>query len=124
MLIEKKAFGQLSWVYSTGHAAKTAELADIEGIIVRMDFIISSVTGNPTTNFTITDENSVVIVTLNTLADGTKHIKYGIPIGGTDCDFKQIPVNNTTLTLSATPSADAGGSDTLTIDVILYIRKK
>ena len=121
MLIEKKAFTQLSWVYSTGHAAKTAELADIEGIIVRMDFIISSVTGNPTTNFTITDENSVVIVTLNTLADGTKHLKLATSDSE---DFNALPVNNTTLTLSADPSADAGGTDTLTIDVILYIRKK
>lgn len=122
MLVEKKAFAQLTWATGAGHAAQTTALKDIEGIIVRVDIIISSVTGNPTTNFTITDEDSVVILTLSTLADGTKHMKLAT---SDSTDFDALPVANSTLTLSADPSADAGGSaETLTIDVILYLRKK
>ena len=125
MLVEKKAFAQLDWVTDEGHEAQTATLSNIEGIIERVDIIISSVTGNPTTNITITDENSSQIISFSTLADGTSHVKYGLSKGATDCDFNATPVNNTTLTLSADPSADAGGtSQTLTVDVILYLRKK
>lgn len=125
MLIEKKTFASLTWATGAGHAAQTTELNDIEGIIERIDLIISSVTGNPTTNFTITDENSCVPISFSSLADGTYHVKYGLSKGATDSDFNPTPVNNSTLTLSADPSADAGGSgETLTITVILYLRKK
>lgn len=127
MLVEKKAFAQLTWATGAGHAAQTTALKDIEGIIVRVDIIISSVTGNPTTTLTLTDENSCLLpITLSSLADGTKHVKNGLSMGGTtDSDFAPVPVNNTTLTLSADPSADAGGSgEILTVDVVLYLRKK
>jgi len=99
-------------------------LTDIEGTIERVDIIISSVTGNPTTDITITDENDSVPISFSTLADGTNYVKFGLSKGATDCDFNATPVNNSTLTLSATPSADAGGTaQTLTVDVILYLRK-
>lgn len=125
MLIEQKEFAQVSWETGDLHAAQTKTLADIEGIIERIDIIISSVTDNPTVNLTITDENGCQIVAFTSLADGTKHVKYALSKGATDSDFNPIPVNNTTLTLSVDPSADPGGTgQELTVDVILYLRKK
>lgn len=119
-MIEKRTFAQKSWETGEGHAALTAELANIQGIIKRIDVLISEVTDNPTVDVTITDENSCTLVTLSTLADGTKHVKLAT---SDSTDFDAIPVCNT-LTASIDPSADPGGSaQTLTVTVILYLEK-
>ena len=118
--IEKKAFAQQSWDTGDGHAAKTNTLKVVNGIIRRVDIIISSVQANPTVDVTITDENSCSLITFNTLTDGTRHVKLSTSDA---TDFDAIPVSND-LTVSIDPSADPGGSgQELTVDVILYLEK-
>ena len=116
-------FTQMSWATGDGHAAQTAT-AYVNGIIERIDIIISSVTGNPTVNVSWADLNSVVLLpAMSSLADGTKHIKYGLSNKGTqDADFNPVP-HCGNITVTADPSADPGGTgQTLTVDVILYVR--
>lgn len=116
-------FTRMSWATGAGHAAQTATVY-VNGIIERVDIIISSVTDNPTVNISWADLNSVVLLpAMNTLADGTKHIKYGLSNKATqDADFNPVP-HCGNITVTADPSADAGGSaQTLTVDVILYVR--
>lgn len=122
--VARYEFAQLSWATGAGHAAKTATLGNVVGMIERVDIIISSVTGNPTVNISFVDQNSVVVLpAMNTLADGTKHMKLAYSNKGTqDADFNAVP-HAGLLTVSADPSADAGGEgQTLTVDVILYVR--
>lgn len=115
--IGKLQFTQLDWITGEGHAAQTASINNSNMLVERIDVIISSVTGNPTSSVTITDENSCTIATLTGLTDGTKHVKLATKA---TADFDAIPVNNT-LTISVDPSVDAGGAaQTLTVDVILY----
>jgi hypothetical protein len=114
---------QQSWATGAGHAAKTTDLANLNGMLERIDIIISSVTDNPTVDVTLTDSNSCTLVSLTGLADGTKHVKLAYSNKSSpDADFNPIPINDT-VTVSIDPSADAGGTaQTLTVDVILYVR--
>ena len=112
-------FAQKSWVTDEGHAAKTDTLNEINMLIERIDILISEVTGNPTVTVTITDHNSVQLVSFAALADGTKHIKLATSDA---TDFDALPVSGD-LTVSIDPSADPGGvAQTLTVDVIIYGR--
>lgn len=119
--IARIEFAQASWATGAGHTAQT-DSKIVNGTIKRVDVLISSVTDNPTVNVTITDQNSVEVISLSTLADGTKHMKLAESHKATqDADFNPVPVNGT-LTVSIDPSADPGGtSQTLTVDVILYM---
>ena len=45
--VARLQFDQLTWLYGTGHGAKTKDLY-VNGTIIRKDVIINSVTGNPT----------------------------------------------------------------------------
>jgi hypothetical protein len=116
-------FADQTWATDAGHAAKTASLANVNGICTRIDVVVSSVTANPTVNVVITDADSNTMFTFNGLADGTHHIKLARSNKGTqDADFNEVPFCEDTLTVSIDPSADAGGTlQTLTVSVRLFL---
>lgn len=124
-MIQKRSFKQLTWATGAGHAAETDTIGKITGKLVRVNVTISEVTGNPTSNISITDARGVVLAAFNTLADGTAHIKLAESHKATqDADFNPFPCVAETLTLSVDPSADAGGTNqTLTVDVDLYLEQ-
>ena len=117
-------FVQQSWDTGDGHAAKTASL-NINGTVYRMDVIISSVTANPTVSITFTNANSIVYgneLDQAALTDGTSHYFDTESSKDDDADFNPVCMNDY-VTVSIDPSVDPGGSDqTLTVDVILYVR--
>lgn len=127
--MRKVAFTQLDWITGEGHAAQTETLTKLYGTIVRIDVIISSVTDNPTVAITITDtDNGGTIASWtggSVLADGTHHIMLARSNKATqDANFNEVPLCGDNLTLSADPSADAGGAaQTLTVDVVLYLEE-
>jgi hypothetical protein len=114
---------RLSWATDAGHAAQTTTTS-LNGVVYRIDIIISEVTGNPTVNVSFANQNSVVCLpAFNTLADGTKHFKNALVNSITSsADFDPVAVADT-ITVTVDPSADAGGSaQTLTVDVVFYVR--
>jgi hypothetical protein len=114
---------RVSWATGAGHAAQTTT-ARINGIVYRIDIILSAVTANPTVNVSYADQNAVVCLpAMNTLADGTAHFKNALVNSiSTSADFNPVAINGT-ITVTIDPSADAGGSaQTLTADVIFYVR--
>jgi hypothetical protein len=122
--VARLQFEQASWVTGAGHAAVSKTIF-VSGTIYRMDVIISSVTANPTVALTFTDDNSVSLAELNqvALADGTNHTFDSVSHKGTaDADFNPV-THHGDLSVSIDPSADPGGAaQTLTVDVILYVR--
>ena len=109
---EKKAV--LVWQTDDGHAAQTVTIPRTNGALENVIVGITEVTGNPTVNVTLTDENGAVLLTLTALADGTVHVKK------VATDFDAILLSGGPLTLSVDPSADAGGAgQTLTVTVVL-----
>ncbi len=121
--VARVQFTRLSWVTGAGHAAQTATAA-VNGTITRIDLVASAVTGNPTLNVSYADDNGVVLLpAMNSLADGTKHFKNALVNSiSASADFNPV-MHAGNITVTVDPSADAGGSaQTLTVDVILYIR--
>lgn len=99
------------WQTNDGNAAQAVTL-NLNGKIKSAVISVSEVTANPTVNVVLTDANSASLLALSTLADGTVHYKDS-------GDFDEIPIAGN-LTITVTPSADAGGSgQTLTVIVIL-----
>lgn len=120
--VARLQFNQMTWSGNSDHAAQTEDLY-VNGTIVRMDIIINSVTGNPTTTFTFADENSVAFgdeLNQATLTDGTNHYFDSRSSKNDDADFNPV-THCGTITVTADPSAAAGVGQTLTVDVILYL---
>ena len=111
---------QLAWT-ATGHTAKTTT-ANLNGIVYRIDILISEATNNPTVNVSYADQKSVVCLpAMSGLADGTKHFKNGLVNSlVSSADFDPVAIAGT-VTVSVDPSANAGVSG-LTVDVIFYLR--
>jgi hypothetical protein len=106
--------GTFVWQTGDGHAAQTLTLSGIVGALENVIAVISEVTGNPTVNITISDENSATLASFSALADGTVHVKQY------PTDFDSILVAGGDITISVDPSADAGGAgQTLTVAVVL-----
>jgi hypothetical protein len=102
------------WETDDGHAAQSVTLNNLSGVLENLIAVITEVTGNPTVDITLTDENSADLLALSALADATTHIKR-FPT-----DFDSVILPGSALTLSVDPSADAGGAaQTLTVTVIL-----
>jgi hypothetical protein len=126
MKIVKGRFPRRTWLTGDGHAAQTATLRNLMGLITRIDIVISEVTDNPTVTVAFADSAGLAIIpSFATLADGTHHVKLARSNKSTpDADFNPLPVCQETLTATVDPSADPGGSaQTLTVDVILYLEK-
>lgn len=103
------------WQTGDGHAVQNHVLQNpVAGAMENVIVAISEVTGNPTVNVTLTDENGAVLLSLEGLADGTVHVlQY-------PTNFDSILLAGGPLTLSVDPSADAGGvAQTLTVTVVL-----
>lgn len=114
---------QVSWATGAGHAAKTTTAA-LNGIVYRIDILISSVTDNPTVDVSFADQNSVVpVAAFSSLADGTNHFENALVNSiTTSADFDPVAVAGD-VTVTVDPSADPGGSSqTLTVDIIFYVR--
>jgi hypothetical protein len=115
---------QLDWVTDEGHAAQTTT-ADLNGIVYRIDIIISSVTAEGVTvDVSYEDQNGVVCLpAMSTLAENTKHFKNALVNSlVSSADFDPVAIAGT-VTVTVDPSADAGGSaQTLTVDVIFFVR--
>lgn len=105
------------WQTDDGHAAQSVTLNNLSGVLENIIAVITEVTGNPTVNITLKDENGASILAdtvLATLADATTHVKR-FP-----SDFDSVILPGSALTLSVDPSADAGGvGQTLTVTVVL-----
>lgn len=114
---------RVSWATGDGHAAKTTT-ATVNGIIYRIDVIASEVTANPTLNVTFADQNGTVcIAAQNALPDGTANFRNALVNSIlVSADFNPVAVAGT-ITVTVDPSADPGGvAQTLTVDVIFYVR--
>ena len=122
-----KGFAELDWVTGEGHAAQTADIFRVTGNLRKIEVKISSVTGNPTSDVTLSDISDTDFVTeliaLSTLADGTLHIYHSRSKEyDADKDIDETFFNLNDLRISVDPSADAGGSaQTLTVKVKLYL---
>lgn len=117
---------QQTWATGEGHAAATETASGLTGLLTRVDVIISSVTANPTVAVTFRDQNSCIVIPdalCATLADGTNHLFLSRSFKATlDGDFNPVPLCDSDITVSIDPSLDPGGSSqTLTVDVILYL---
>lgn len=125
----KREFETLDWITDEGHAAQTADLPYVTGILHVLDIKISSVTGNPTVNVTLTDRTDTSITlqleSFSTLADGTLH-RYLVNSKEFDADHDidgHVFVGNN-LRISVDPSADPGGAaQTLEVDVSLILEQ-
>lgn len=117
--VARYEFAQQSWATGAGHASAAPTLANVNGYIERIDVLVSSVTADPNVDVTLTDHNTCQLASFTNLDDGTKHVKLATSDA---TDFDALPVCGT-LTATIDPSADAGGTgQTLTVDVILYLR--
>lgn len=115
---------QVSWDTGDGHTAQTTTAA-INGVIYRIDIIVGNITGNnPTINVSFADDNGVVCLpAMNGLALNSKNFKNALVNSiAASADFDPVAVAGT-ITVTVDPSADPGGTaQTLTVDVIFYIR--
>lgn len=116
-----------TWITGEGNAAKTQVTAGIQGTVVGLTIIISSVTDNPTVAVTFRDADGCIIIpdaAFAALTDGTSHIFFFLSEQGTqDATENPVPVMGP-VTVSITPSADAGGSaQTLTVKVRIFARE-
>lgn len=117
---------QVDWVTSEGHAAQTADVY-INGTIVRMDVVISTVTGNAdlTVSITCTDENAADFgneLDHAALAHSATYYYDSASSADDDANFNPV-THNGTITVSMDPNEDTGGTaQTLAVDVIFYVR--
>ncbi len=128
-MLHKRAFKQLDWITGELHAAQTADLNGVNGILHKIEIKISSVTANPTVNVTLSDINDTdhvtTLETFSTLADGTLHIYHRLSKEwNADKDIDGHVFCWDDLRISVDPSADPGGSgQTLDVDVTLYLEE-
>jgi len=122
-----RKFAELDWITGEGHTAQTADIFRVTGNLRKIEVKISSVTGDPTSNVTLSDISDTDFVTeliaLSTLADGTLHVFHSRSKEyDADKDIDEMFFNLNDLRISVDPSADPGGSaQTLTVKVKLYL---
>ena len=128
-MIINRRFSTLDWVTDEGHAAQTADIKTVSGILHVIEIKISEVTDNPTVTVTLSDITDTDFVTtletFSTLADGTLH-KFFVNSKEYDADHDidghVFCLND--LRISVDPSADPGGSgQTLEVDVTLILEE-
>lgn len=128
-MLRKISFPALDWVTTEGHAAQTADLTGVTGILHMIEIKISSVTANPTVTVTLTDRTdtaiTAVLETFTAIADGTLHRYLRLPKEfDADLDIDGHVFVNNDLRISVDPSADPGGvTQTLTVTVTLYLEQ-
>lgn len=126
----RKTFAPVSWITGAGHAAQTADLTDVTGLLKKIEIKITSVTDNPTANVTLSDiTDTDFVTTLETftgIADGTLHIYLaGSKEYDADKDIDENIFIKNDLRISVDPSADPGGvAQTLTVTVSLYLLER
>lgn len=115
--IAKYSIDQVSWITGAGNAEQT-ETIEMFGMVEAIGIRISSVTDDPDITIKFTDSNGNEIYNTTALNDGTNY--YYTPLEFLPTAEK-FPVWGD-ITISVTPSADAGGSNqTLTVDIDIII---
>lgn len=119
-----QAFAQLVYVNGASGPTltKTAELANINGVIEQIEIKISAATdGSLTATVTVASEQDASLFSEASLADATTHFKTALSKGGTtDADFNPALVNGP-LTLTGVIDKDPSTSG-VTIDVTIFYR--
>lgn len=103
---------QQSWLHGVGHAPKAASALSKHDVLKMVGYKIktSDTTGTPVTTITLKDKDGDVLYTFaDTPAKNTVTVRMGLEIPLTEGEIVTID-----------PSADAGGADTFTVDVVLY----
>ena len=113
-----------TWATGAGNAAQTKTVF-VSGTIYRHDVVISAVTANPTVAIACADDNGCVFgneLDHAALADGSSHYFDSQSSTDDDADFNPV-THHGNITVTITPSADAGGSgQTLSVTVLFFTR--
>ena len=117
---------QLSFVTGGGVTADTATVF-ISGTIVRMDVVLSAVTGNAdlTASVTCSDDNGCVFgneLDHANLADASTHYFDSQSSADDDGNFNPV-THHGDITVSVAPDEDVGGTlQKLLVDVLFFVR--
>ena len=116
----------LSWATGAAHAVQTSTVF-VSGTIVRMDVVISTVTGNAdlVASITCADDNGGVFgneLDHASLAHSSTHYYDSQSSKNDDGNFNPV-AHYGDITVTVDPNEDTGGTaQTLTVTVIFYVR--